>query len=99
MRGSDRFVSRKLKSFDRTLYWEHEGNQAARRGRWKLVPKYPGQHKLYDIEADRTELRDRAGNQPNFGGAQEFLEHLGQRLPAFCRGSRSKSLFTSAAPR
>ena len=64
MRGSDRFVSRKLKSFDRTLYWEHEGNQAARRGRWKLGRKYPDRYELYDIEADRTELHDQAGDQP-----------------------------------
>jgi arylsulfatase len=53
-----------VKSFDRTVYWEHEGNQAARRGRWKLVRKYPGEYELYDIEADRTELHDRAKDQP-----------------------------------
>jgi arylsulfatase len=57
-------VHGKVKSFNRTLYWEHEGNQAARRGRWKLVRKFPGQYELYDIEADRTELHDRAGDQP-----------------------------------
>jgi arylsulfatase len=54
----------KIKGFDRTLYWEHEGNQAVRRGRWKLVRKFPGQYELYDIEADRTESHDRGGDQP-----------------------------------
>src|SRR3954447_18701695 len=81
MRGSDRFVSRKLKSFDRTLYWEHEGNQAARRGRWKLVPKYPGQHELYGIEADRTELRDRAGTNRRFWRSVRVPGTSGPKTP------------------
>ena len=42
------------------LYWEHEGNQAVRRGRWKLVCEYPGDWELYDMEADRTETHDLA---------------------------------------
>lgn len=54
----------KVKSFDRTLFWEHEGNRAARRGRWKLVRKFPGEWELYDIVADRTELHNRAQDQP-----------------------------------
>ena len=46
------------------LYWEHEGNRAIRQGRWKLVTKFPGAWELYDIEADRTELRDLSGDRP-----------------------------------
>jgi arylsulfatase len=66
MQGRDLLplIKGRIKSFDRTLFWEHEGNQAARNGQWKLVRKFPGPHELYDIEADRTELHDRAGDQP-----------------------------------
>ncbi len=45
---------------ERSIYWEHEGNCALRRGQWKLVRKYPGDWELYDMERDRTELRDLA---------------------------------------
>lgn len=46
------------------MFWEHEGNAAVRIGRWKLVKRYPGAWELYDMEADRTELHDRAGSDP-----------------------------------
>lgn len=51
------------------LYWEHEGHSAVRAGRWKLVSRDAGpdgapRWELYDLEADRTELHDRAGEQP-----------------------------------
>jgi arylsulfatase A-like enzyme len=42
------------------LYWEHEGNKAVRKGKWKLVCKYPGIWELYDMDADRTELNNLA---------------------------------------
>lgn len=48
-----------------TLYWEHIGNAAIRRGRWKLVREYPLGWELYDIHTDRTELRDLAGQHPD----------------------------------
>jgi arylsulfatase len=37
------------------IFWEHEGNRAIRKGKWKLVMKFMGPWELYDIEADRTE--------------------------------------------
>jgi len=35
-----------------------------RQGAWKLVSKYPGDWELYSMEQDRTELHDRAAQQP-----------------------------------
>jgi len=46
------------------LYWEHEGNRGCRRGKWKLVNKYPGGWELYDMDADRTELNDLSAQHP-----------------------------------
>jgi hypothetical protein len=47
------------------LYWEHEGNRAVRVGSWKLVARRPaGAWELYDVEADRAEMRDLASEQP-----------------------------------
>jgi arylsulfatase len=47
------------------IYWEHEGNRAIRVGNLKLVAKGPaGKWELYDINRDRAELHDLAGEQP-----------------------------------
>lgn len=44
---------------ERTLYWEHEGNQALRRGKWKIVfNPSDKQWQLFDMEKDPTELQD-----------------------------------------
>jgi arylsulfatase A-like enzyme len=42
------------------IFWEHEGNQAIREGRFKLVRSHGGPWELYDIEADRTESNNLA---------------------------------------
>ena len=46
------------------LYWEHEGNRAVRQGKWKLVSEFPHEWELYDLEKDRTELKNLAGDHP-----------------------------------
>ena len=50
------------------LCFEHHGNLALREGRWKVVSQYransPRRWELYDMEQDRTELRDLATEQP-----------------------------------
>ncbi len=50
---------------ERAIYWEHEGNRAVRKGKWKLVSKHPGGWELYDINADRTEMHDLATENPD----------------------------------
>ncbi len=46
------------------LFWEHQGNRAVRRGRWKLVAAHGGPWELYDLQADRTELHKPAAKYP-----------------------------------
>ncbi len=45
------------------IFWEHEGNRAVRQGKWKLVAKHSEPWELYDMEADRSELRNLASSQ------------------------------------
>lgn len=44
---------------ERTYCWEHEGNKAIRKGRWKLVRDHDDPAwQLYDMQADPTEMHD-----------------------------------------
>jgi arylsulfatase A-like enzyme len=47
------------------IYWEHEGNRAVRSGNWKLVARHNEPWQLFDLDADRTEMNDLAGKQPD----------------------------------
>lgn len=49
----------------RPVFWEHEGNRAVRRGKYKLVARYDEQWRLYDLFRDRAETRDLAGERPD----------------------------------
>ena len=46
------------------IFWEHQGNRAVRQGRWKLVSRWRRDWELYDMEGDRTELRNLAAEHP-----------------------------------
>ncbi len=48
----------------RTLFWEHEGNRAVRRGDWKRVALNGRPWELYDMSRDRTETTDLTNQQP-----------------------------------
>jgi len=41
-----------------SFYWEHEGNRAVIDGKYKVVSKFPNQWELYNLEADRCEMKD-----------------------------------------
>ena len=53
------------------LFWEHFGNKGVRHGTWKLVATKDGAWGLYDMEEDRTELRDLSASTPET--AKELL--------------------------
>ena len=45
------------------LFWEHIGNRAVRDGDLKLVARNKDPWELYDLKADRTEMRDLAASR------------------------------------
>jgi arylsulfatase A-like enzyme len=47
------------------IFWEHESNRAVRDGKWKLVAKADSPWELYDMENDRTEMRNLASSKPD----------------------------------
>jgi arylsulfatase len=58
----------------RPLFFEHEGNRAVRRGKWKLVwINYRKHWELYDIAKDRTESSDLASEFPEVVSELEEL--------------------------
>lgn len=51
---------------ERTLYWEHAGHRAVRKGNWKAVSlKWEGGWKLYNLSSDRSETRNLADRHPD----------------------------------
>jgi arylsulfatase len=58
-------IKRKSAPADRSLFWEHEGNRAVRKGNWKLVELASSGHgwQLYDLATDRSEQHNRAAER------------------------------------
>ncbi len=52
---------------NRTFCWEHEGNRAVRKGKWKLVALgfSKAGWELYDMATDRIESHNLAGEHPD----------------------------------
>jgi arylsulfatase A-like enzyme len=61
------------------LFWEHQGNKAARIDDWKAVQAHGGTWELYDLRRDRTERIDLAAQQP------EKLQRLREQWQAWAQ--------------
>jgi len=60
----------------RTLYWEHIGHRAVRRGSWKLVmDRRLGQWELYNLAVDPVERRNLVASHPDLANELEVLWH------------------------
>jgi len=69
-----------------SLYFEHEGNRAIRKGKWKLVTKGAtgpkGNWQLYDMDADRSEMNNLAAAYP------EIVQQLAQDWDAWSTAAK-----------
>ncbi|NNE93109.1 MAG: arylsulfatase [Verrucomicrobiales bacterium] len=51
---------------ERPIFFEHEGNRAVRRGKWKAVrTNFDKEWELYDLESDRSEMQNLAEQHPD----------------------------------
>ena len=50
---------------DRPVFWEHAGNRAVRKGRFKIVARYEEPWRLYDLTLDRAETGNLADQRPD----------------------------------
>lgn len=67
---------------EHTLFWEHIGNAAARRGDWKIVRISDQPWELYNLGVDRSELHDLADQHPELVAEladawQEWADRVG----------------------
>ncbi len=74
-----------------TIFWEHQGHRALRRGNWKLVASFGEPWELYDLEADRTETNNLAAAHPDLvvelaAEHQRWSDRVGARPWAELRG-------------
>lgn len=48
-----------------SLYWEHFGHQAMRKGKWKIISQAPEfEWELFDLAEDPTELNEIGAQNP-----------------------------------
>ena len=47
-----------------SLFWEHEGSRAIRKGDWKLVAEINQPWELYNLKSDRSEMKNLASQYP-----------------------------------
>jgi arylsulfatase len=64
---------------ERTLFFEHEGSRAVRRGKWKLVALANRPWELYDEDADRVEMKNVAAEHP------DLVKGMSQQWDAWAR--------------
>lgn len=55
----------------KSVWWLHEGNRALRMGSWKIVAAKDEPWELYDMNSDRAEQHNRAGEKPEILTALE----------------------------
>ena len=67
------------------LYWQFSKAKAVRQGDWKLVRFDRKPWELYDLQVDRTELKDVAGKHPN---KTRELAQLWESWAAACKGRK-----------
>jgi len=58
------------------IHFEHTGNRALRKGKWKLVSEFGGEWELYDMSVDRSETSNLITEHPEL--AQE-MQHTWQQ--------------------
>lgn len=75
---------------ERTYFWEHEGNQAVRKGKWKLVKdKEDKDWALYDMTKDPTESADlSAANSARVSDLKKLYEKWAAEVGVRAPGNR-----------
>lgn len=68
------------------IFWEHEGNRAVRKGKWKLVADESKPWELYDIGTDRGEMHNVAEQHP------DIVKELAAEWDAYAKRAKVQPL-------
>lgn len=71
-----------------SIFFSHIGHRAIRVGKWKLVAVHHGRWELYDMESDRSELRNLAEKHP--GKVRQMATLWERRSKTFMQQSGEK---------